>query len=779
MWFQLLIEVLLRLPQTPEAKSEMIAECRFKYKENAVQLEKITIFEKTYTSSDAIQWHTESTFVFQLFNIAFREQDFEVIFKYRYFLVDLFNQLHCLYKEQYKNRGVSLTIFRGQLMCREELLKLKQNVGNLISINTFFSTSTSCAVAADFAGNGEHESIGIISVIFRITIDPKLPCRPFANISQLSRIKDESEILFSIGTIFRIESVDLETDTIWQVKLTWIDDCQQQLNKMKHLTDLLNFYTGHNIGDRPSILTFGLFLSKMGLLHQARRFYWYLRKILPSDHPDRGVLYNNLGEVLRRLNYFNHARNYFIEALKYCTDTMSIFHPFWAIIHSNIALVDLNCKRPKQALKFYRCALLIITRPNYLSEETATYMEEILAIVYHGMGSVYCDLGQYQAALTFCHKALEIELRILPRDHPSLVDTYNELSRVNIELNKWREAFENCEESLRIAQQALLPNDLKLVSLHVNAAVLVYHVDRDVSKTLVHCTKALQLMERTTLTSIEYNRLDIYKTLADLYTRIGLMQLAFPLWEKFICAVKAQFIAESNFINFPDLERQLIGLRSLKQISDQNSKSLILVVDKSMPIMNSSMLETIARCNIADSWRARGHTKPAISYYTCLLDDMPESEDAHFNKVHKSRLHNNLAACYQDLDDDQMALYHYRLSLDYLSSEEEKKSIQAGITHYNIALIYMNINELDEARIHLQKSLLHFSGVPENKDRTFYVRIYIAFARIYERYNDWKMARDYYQQVIDECKKDVPGHSIIDKYEKRLQFVNNKITENE
>ncbi len=158
MWFHLIIEIFLRLRQTPAAKTETIAECRAGYKENEVQLEKIMIFEKIYRASDAIKWYTDNTFVFQLFNKAFRNQNFQIIFKYRYFLVDLFNQLAFLHKQQYKDQKDYLTVYRGQMMFQDELMKLKQNVGHLISINTFFSTSASCAVAANFFGNGEHQS---------------------------------------------------------------------------------------------------------------------------------------------------------------------------------------------------------------------------------------------------------------------------------------------------------------------------------------------------------------------------------------------------------------------------------------------------------------------------------------------------------------------------------------------------------------------------------------------------------------------------------------------
>ena len=208
--------------------------------------------------------------------------------------------------------------------------------------------------------------------------------------------------------------------------------------------------------------------------------------------------------------------------------------------------------------------------------------------------------------------------------------------------------------------------------------------------------------------------MEVYKNLAYLYTHIGLAPLALQMWERFIKAGKDRLVARSDHIDLSDLISQMEALELPEQNFDQNSKYLVFGDTNYASNPPLSRLETITRCEIADQWRAMGYIKPAIYYYTWLLENFPAADDAHFNTVHKSRLHNNLAACYQDLDDDQKALHHYRLSLDILSPNEEHKSMVAAIIHYNIALIYTNLNELNDARIHLEKSLSHWSGSANN-----------------------------------------------------------------
>ena len=69
--------------QTPEAKADMVVECRLNYQENEVQLEQIKKFEETYEANKALNWYIATSFVFHLLNKAFRRQDSETIFKYR------------------------------------------------------------------------------------------------------------------------------------------------------------------------------------------------------------------------------------------------------------------------------------------------------------------------------------------------------------------------------------------------------------------------------------------------------------------------------------------------------------------------------------------------------------------------------------------------------------------------------------------------------------------------------------------------------------------------
>ncbi|CAF4466909.1 unnamed protein product [Rotaria sp. Silwood2] len=78
-----------------------------------------------------------------------------------------------------------MTLARSQSMTTEEFNELQRNTNQLISVNTFLSTSTDREADSIFSGEGSPYP-GLISVVFEILVDSNcdialLP--PFADIT--------------------------------------------------------------------------------------------------------------------------------------------------------------------------------------------------------------------------------------------------------------------------------------------------------------------------------------------------------------------------------------------------------------------------------------------------------------------------------------------------------------------------------------------------------------------------------------------------------------------
>ncbi|CAF1550901.1 unnamed protein product, partial [Adineta steineri] len=135
---QMLIYVLKQMSQDQQSKQQMLDMCRDYYKNDKKELTKIEEFQKTYTRDKAIEWYTDECFLYKLLNKALRTEDIELLFNFRFFIIDLCSAIEQEH-QLLKNKG-TLTLYRGTQIPNEELEKIKENIGKTISTNGFLST---------------------------------------------------------------------------------------------------------------------------------------------------------------------------------------------------------------------------------------------------------------------------------------------------------------------------------------------------------------------------------------------------------------------------------------------------------------------------------------------------------------------------------------------------------------------------------------------------------------------------------------------------------------
>lgn len=221
-WYQLLVYFLLRLDDYDDARKEMLHVCRQYYKDNQTILKEINGFDKFYTSDSAAKWYSKPTFIYRIINTAIRTQNINSLIFFRCFIIDLHKQLKNLHKKYLTNLSdqTIITVYRGQSLKRGELDTL--NVNGYVSFNGFLSTTTNEDIARLFIENSSNE---LIAVLWEIKINTKHARTIFADISSLSTIKDESEILFTIGSLFKIENINKNfNELLCKITLTTIDD---------------------------------------------------------------------------------------------------------------------------------------------------------------------------------------------------------------------------------------------------------------------------------------------------------------------------------------------------------------------------------------------------------------------------------------------------------------------------------------------------------------------------------------------------------------------------
>ena len=209
MYTQLIKEALLEIDFDTQALKTFAAFCRDKYAGDLDELAMIDRFEKEYDQHTPIWWYTFECFLYPMLNRALRLLEVDTILAIGFFMKDLHQHIKQLHREQFNSHSSTFLVYRGQGLSKEDFNKLKASTGGLISFNNFLSTSQKRHVSLGFARNalGNSESVGIL---FVMKIDSSISSTPFALLDKVSYYENsEKEILFSMHTVFRIDSVTL------------------------------------------------------------------------------------------------------------------------------------------------------------------------------------------------------------------------------------------------------------------------------------------------------------------------------------------------------------------------------------------------------------------------------------------------------------------------------------------------------------------------------------------------------------------------------------------
>ena len=444
LYTQILKDILLTIKFKKKNFNEFIEYCQQCFINNKTELEMIEKLKCKYNKKVAIQWYTRECFLYRMVNRALRLMEIDNIINMGFFIQDLHHQIKYLHTKQFYNRHTSkpFFVYRGQRLSKHNFEQINLAKGNLLSFNTFLSTTTNRNVSITFAQSGRTNS-DLINVIFVMNIDPYITLIPFASIKDISYSRNEDEILFSIHTVFRIGNITQtsENNNIWQIDLIQINENDHELfTVMKRLQDETEGYTGW---DR-----LGRFFIKLGLYDKAQFLYETLLKTTTDDY-ERANIFNQLGWINNTLNQYENAT------------------------------------------LFYNDSLAIIERisPNDLNN---------LASIYTDIGILHTRMDDYTRALSDHEKALELRKKIFHEDHPGLADTYNNLGLVYLKKNDLSMAHLFLEKSFKMREKYLPSYHPDLAKSYSNLGLLYKQMNENAKANVFH-QKALEIRQKILL----------------------------------------------------------------------------------------------------------------------------------------------------------------------------------------------------------------------------------------------------------------------------------------
>jgi tetratricopeptide (TPR) repeat protein len=733
MWFHILLYVLLRLPDSPTAKTDMINECLNQYRDNKVEQRKIEEFRNQYKCEDAIRWYTRDSFVYRLINKALRTENIDRIFLYRFFIIDLYKQLKRLHDEQFAGKQ-TLTLYRGQNMHAAEFEKIQNNINGCISVNTFLSTTSSSIVANDFSGNlAVHADSILRSVIFQINVDSTInKNKPFARISEVSVNSGEHEYLFTMGTVFKILSVEEFTAEIWYVTLEMVSEEHEPLK------NLFDDYKA-SLGEESSLLLLGELLSKeLDDYKRARHYYELLIRELPEDDINVGYAYSSIAVMLTGEGNYEEALSLFKKAKKIYSKALTEETQYYlAEFYIGLAGLRQRQNNYKAALKLQKKALKI---------RKTLYAEDNIAVAntYKALASSYHELDKFSIAVKYYKKSDEINQQQLPENHPIIGSTLRSLGDVYNDQGNYNEARKYYEKALHILLESMPTDGVCIAECYLSLGRLCLQLDEN-QTALENFKKGLAILLKSRPEN-DTNLVQVYTHIGSTYKKLKYPNTALKYYKKALTIIGEQ---SKPYLN--DLLETYCHLLYLYFEQDKYSQTLkycrkILQLRK--------FCENKSMNFFAQAYDMLGHVyciqkkgKLGLMYCKRAL------------KIRKSIYPNNhpsIADSYHNMAFASAELKKHNLRLNYAlkaltirlnPSTDFKDEREIVDTYHEISNAHISLGDYPSAVQTFTDAQQYMNTAEQLANNYFYIgNVYFDYLDNYET------AKDYYEKALKVCK---------------------------
>ena len=463
-YVQALKDIVLDADETRDWKKEMIEFCAEKYAGNTIQLKLIDEFETSFQPGNAIQWYSrQDAFVYKMLTRAFRIFDVDILYRLRYFIQHLHRQFE-------SSRDTSpLTVYRTLRVRKDLFEKVKSYENGLLSFNEFLLASKDQQTAEPSPMNVQSKL-----VYFQISLG--------AGTSRQNIKLRPNEILLTVGTVFRIDTVEPIDDDTFTVKITTNGDVLKagqlvskdlrdavrspfpvvrilKLLKQRESKDHMAYFAAILMNDpqaaedKGANLVLGGILHSLGgqcyerkqydqgLIHLQNALQVYLR-FLPPDDNRLTPTYNNIGSIYHRQELNEKALVYHLKAYEIQKNSADPDMESVAAYVGNIGAVLAKLNRHKEAIKYYEMDLRI----QYKLHSKKASPE--IAVKHHNLAGMQYRAQLYSEALVNYQKCLEIELNCYSADHPTVAVTYHNLGTALEKLGRHQEAKVAVEKAI-------------------------------------------------------------------------------------------------------------------------------------------------------------------------------------------------------------------------------------------------------------------------------------------------------------------------------------------
>ena len=426
-WYFLFFDSLNQMigNDSESARKEMITMCRKDFLQNETEEGILDEFENSYTPEAAVFWYTRLSFIHRELDEAFRFQDISRIFKFRYFIDGLRTQLgHVFHKDFLKAKNYKpfeLRVYRGQKMQQNELSNLGKNCDKLMCVSSFFSTTEDKEIALRYMKEPSSTGENMRKVLFVIdSSTEQAASQPFAKVHSLSVYTEKGDVLFTAGTIFKIESVQQIVEEDFYI--IYLRLHQKNVQEIKNIVRRMENQGKDEatFADEPFII-FIDFLIDLGKSEDAQNFCEKMLENIEPKHYGEAIhdIYNSVVHLYNKIGQSHFSKGDYLKA-RDC--------------YNYAFKVNLQ-KAP--------------------SPITKTEDSKALALTCMNLGLVYFRLSEYRTALRYFQQAKDLRKEVdVDKETKKANDDTARLSRAYSYMALSLKGMGNKAAGLKIAEKA-------------------------------------------------------------------------------------------------------------------------------------------------------------------------------------------------------------------------------------------------------------------------------------------------------------------------------------
>ncbi|CAF1578803.1 unnamed protein product, partial [Didymodactylos carnosus] len=370
------------------------------------------------------------------------------------------------------------TLYRGLKLSDNDFHKLKQYEGKLISANGFFSTSGSKQVALMFASESATEPPQQ-SVLFEIQCGIPANMATLADISEISNFHSEEEVLFDLGAIFLIQTIEPSPKSnVWVIKMKETAQGASVVRDYKELNKKA-------MQKHSAVIIFGDLLTNMGQYAKAQTYFESL--LASPNREDISWIYHKIATAHYRKGEYEQSLQYSLRAQETNMNDDPTASQTPAHIITDIASVYFSKADYDQTSDSHPKALRLAEirlPPNH--DSTAASLMTI--------GNIYYSKGDSDQALQYSLKSLRMHEIYLPPNHDSTAASLINIGNIYYSKGDSDQALQYSLKSLRMHEICLPPNHDSTAASLRNIANN-YRAKADYDQALEYSLKSLRMQE--------------------------------------------------------------------------------------------------------------------------------------------------------------------------------------------------------------------------------------------------------------------------------------------